>query len=143
MADNYLSLVVADVTGDTFLYAVGRFGRRSLKKRLGGLTEERLEKVKRRVDEHPAAFLITGKASHGIGGPILVAAGAIKMPLQQFLGINLAATAIKSIFLLGLGYYFSGSNLPFESYLRYLALISVVVLLFFGWKYGKRQVAYR
>jgi membrane-associated protein len=140
----YLVVIVADVTGDALYYGAGRFGRRGFQKKIGkwiGVTPEHLEKIEKRVKEHPTAFVLAGKFSHGIGGPILVASGLARMTPARFFTTTTLGTMVKSLILLGLGYYFGNSSLPFESYLRYFALASLVALLMLGWRYGKRFMA--
>lgn len=139
----YLVVVSADVTGDIILYCIGRFGRRGVQSRIGvrmGITPQRLLIIEEKVSKHPVGFIITGKISHGVGGGILMAAGVVKMPFRKFLSISFLSTMVKSLIILGLGYYFGNTTLPVLSYLRYLALISFVLIIFFTWRFGQRYL---
>ena len=115
----YAFVVVADLTGDAAHYAVGRFGRHGyfakMRQRMGA-TPKRIEYIEKQFHAHPWKVYFLGKALHGPGGVILIAAGFAKTPFRQFLVVNFFATLLKSLLILGLGYYF-GSSLAFGHYL--------------------------
>ena len=83
----YLLLMAGDLTGDIFYYGVGRWGGRKLIDRWGprlGLNPKRMAKVDDHFLRHGGKTLLFGKWTQTVGAPILVTAGAIRMPLGKY-----------------------------------------------------------
>ena len=124
----YAIIVAGDLAGDTIYYAIGRWGGRRLVKRWenkAGMGENKLEKLESHFKHHPAKTLVLGKLAHGLGGPVLAAAGLAKMPYSEFLLVNLLATVPKSLILLALGFYFGNA---YSQVTRYLDAIGIAML---------------
>ena len=99
----YAIIVIADVTGDSLYYAFARFGGRMWVKRWGhyvGITPARVESLEKHFKNNPGKTLVFGKVAHGLGGPVLVAAGLSNMPYPKFLLINIVASIPKSLLLI-------------------------------------------
>ena len=82
----YPLIVVADVIGDLFMYAQGRWGGKPAVERWGhhfGIKPEIIVRLEEHFKKHPGKTLIFGKISHFFGGPVLIAAGMARMPLSE------------------------------------------------------------
>ena len=131
----YVIIVLSDLFSDCFCYAIGRWGGQKFIGRYGhlfGLDEKRVIALKKHFDFRGAGTLYLGKASHGIGGIFLVAAGLAKMPFSKFVWYNFVASLIKSFILLLTGYLFADAILKINNLFQFLVKISVgtVILVF-------------
>lgn len=140
----YITVVVADLTGDILYYSAGRF---LLHKKFYGIlgffginpgVVRQNEKIFKR---NRGKILFFGKLSHVIGAPILVAAGAVKVSLRDFLWFNFWATLPKSLIFLLLGYYFGHALRALKFYLGWtylgLAIFTLVIILIYRLVYNK------
>jgi membrane protein DedA with SNARE-associated domain len=128
----YIVIVIADVTGDCFYYALGRWGKDTVIKRWGsyiGLTAKRIARLETHFDRNSGKTLLLGKIMHGVGTSFLVAAGVAKMSLPKFIWYNLLGTIPKSFVLLLIGYYFGRAINAINSYLELLGAIFLGVLI--------------
>jgi membrane-associated protein len=116
----YLVIVLADLTGDSVYYLLGRWGRHPavapVLRRLGG-TAEHLERLERALHRHgPRAFL-AAKLSHFMVVPFLVATGVARLRYPRFLAYDLLPTLPKSACFLVLGVAFGGQIPRLRAYL--------------------------
>jgi len=140
------TLVAGDLVGDTLYYALGRWGRVSFIERWGkyvGVTAEHIRSVDEHFKKHAGKTLMLGKLAHGIGGAILVAAGATAVPYRKFIWFNLLATVPKSLVLVLIGYYIGQAYARIGRYLDYTAwgmliLAAVSILAYWGMRTGAR-----
>jgi membrane protein DedA with SNARE-associated domain len=131
----YLLAVTADLVGDTLYYCAGRIGtNRFLERWTTRMPDARgqIEKLKGHFDRHVGTTLLMGKLTHGVGGLILLTAGAVRIPFAAFFWFNLLGTLPKSLLLLLVGYYFGHSYRTIGSYLDAVALISTSVVFLAG-----------
>jgi membrane protein DedA with SNARE-associated domain len=143
----YGLVVAGDLVGDSFYYWLGRSGRTHVVQRWGhylGVTPERIERLERHFGSHSGKTLIVGKLSHAVGGVVLIAAGASRMPFGRYLGFNLVATLPKSLALLLLGYYFGQAYHQLAHYLNDAAVVTVAlaVLLVLVYLVVRRHTAH-
>lgn len=103
-------VICGDLLGDILFYCVGRFSGSWLARlaRRLGLSADRADSLRERMDHHGSRMLLIGKWTHAIGGLVLIAAGAAKMRLDRFMLVNLALTLPKSALLLAVGYFAFG-----------------------------------
>ena len=123
---------IADITGDTLYYVLGRYGGRPAVKRFGhyvGLTIERFTFVENYFEKHGGKTLALGKISHGFGWPIMAAAGSARMSYGRFILINALVSIPKSIFLVLLGYYYGESFEILSHYIGTGSLIFTTVII--------------
>ncbi len=141
----YGIIVLGDLTGDGLWYWLGYSTRGKHIGKWGkffGITDQRVERLETHFEKHSGKTLALGKISHGVGTVFLVAAGAAKMPFWKFIYYNLLGTLVKSAFLILIGYYFGHAIAKINSYLEFIADISIaiglllVVALFF---YSRRK----
>lgn len=106
-------VILADVIGDSLLYAIGRnaLSRMSpgLRARFG-ITPQRVAQCGALFECRGVWVLVFGKLTHVSGFAILIAAGASRMPFAVFLLTNLLAAVPKSLALVAVG-YFLGSRM--------------------------------
>jgi membrane protein DedA with SNARE-associated domain len=125
----FLIIFAADMVSDPALYLLGRFGRHLLHKlTFMKLPLERLGPLERQFERDPWKTMIIGKLSYGVGSMFVVAAGAARMPWFRFLQYMATLDAVKSGFLLIIGYFCGRAILHSRGYLKYYA-IAVIVLL--------------
>jgi membrane protein DedA with SNARE-associated domain len=135
----YTIVVLGDLIGDSVCYAVGRWGSVQLV-RYGGrylkLTPDRMAQLGAQFVDHGRKTLAIGKLTHSIGGLVLIAAGAARMPFIEFLLVNLVATLPKSLVLLFIGYFVGHSLIRWEGEFTYLTVLLLVVgLALICWLY--------
>lgn len=126
-------VILADVIGDSLLYAIGRNALTRLSPGLRarlGITPLRVAQCGALFDRRGVWVLVFGKLTHISGFAILIAAGASRMPFAVFMLTNLVATIPKTLTLIALG-YFLGSRMDritdWFSYATALALIGLAV----------------
>lgn len=106
----YFFVVFADVFGDTMYYSIGRYaGPKVISKfkKWRGVDDDYEEKVKIFFKENGNLTILLGKITHGLGWPVMVAAGSARMQYSRFITLCVIASLIKTIFLLGMGYYYT------------------------------------
>ncbi len=106
----YPLLVLGDLGGDALYYAIGRMSHGWLHRIAPkiGIPVARGEAFADRVKGRAIRMLLIGKWTHAIGGLVLIAAGAARIPLLRFMVINFVATLPKSALLLAIGYWTGG-----------------------------------
>ncbi|MBH1973937.1 MAG: VTT domain-containing protein [Rhodobacteraceae bacterium] len=124
-------VILADVIGDSLLYAIGR----NALTRLSPALRARFGITPRRVDQCGALFerrgvwvLVFGKLTHVSGFPILIAAGASRMPFAVFVLTNLLATIPKSLTLVALGYFLGNQMDRIADWLSYGSALALILL---------------
>ena len=128
----YCIIVLADLTGDTIYYSIGRWGGLNFIKKWGHyiwLDVERINRLKENFKKHGPKVLIFGKLTQAVGSIILVAAGVAEMPYLKFIFYNFVATLPKIFFLLLVGFYFIAIYLKLHQYSNYAAVVFVLLLV--------------
>ncbi len=127
----YFTIVFADICVDCAYYAAGRFGRERFVEKWGsliGINKNKIESLEKKLHGHVGKTLWLGKTTLIIGIAFLVTAGIVRYPFKKFFWINLAATIIKSLLLLLVGFYFGETFTLFKKDLRYLT-VGITVLV--------------
>ncbi|UVK43986.1 VTT domain-containing protein [Mesorhizobium sp. AR07] len=122
-------VVVGDLVGDSALYALGRWGgirmaTRWASQRTIARAIDFQDQFRRKADQ----VLVTGKLTHAVGAPVLIAAGIVRMSFGRFLTVNFLATLPKSLALICLGYVFHSGYAAIDQNMTYY----IVVLLIAG-----------
>ncbi len=124
----YAIIVSGDLTGDVIYYIFGRIGQEKFLEKWGryiGVSKESADKIKKHFSDHGGKTLLLGKLAHGIGAVFLFAAGMSKMPFLRFLWFNLAATVVKSLALILIGFYFGQAITSINSILKFVSAITI------------------
>ncbi len=132
----YLALILGDLVGDIGWYLVGYFGARTVVKRYGtwlGITPEIIAKLEHRFHRHHHKLLFISKLTMGFGLalPMLVVAGMLKVPLKNFILLNLAGGLIWTAFLLSIGYFFGNVYLLVPPSFKIVFIVAVVTAMVF------------
>lgn len=126
----YLIIVIADLVGDVLYYTVGRYFLTSgVIKFLNFLDVDmkKINKAENVMKRNIGKILFFGKLSHAIGGPILVAAGALRVPIGDFVWFNFWATLPKSLVFLLVGYFFGHAFSRIDKYLGWTTVGLAVI----------------
>ncbi|MFA5954058.1 MAG: DedA family protein [Patescibacteria group bacterium] len=129
----YAVVTVGDLVGDCVYYVIGRWGRGRFIDRWGrfiGITKDRIATLDQHFDAHTGKTLLAGKVMHAVGGAILVAAGVARVPFLQFIWYNLLGTLPKSLLLIVVGYYFGKAYASIDSYLNYVGVAIMILVVF-------------
>jgi membrane protein DedA with SNARE-associated domain len=120
----YITVVGGDLLGDVFFYLAGRYLIESKIHRLFGwigVNEQKIEASENAMRSHRGKILFFGKLYHAVGVPILIAAGALKIPIKDFLWFNFLASLPKSLAFLMVGYFFGSTLTSINKYLGWTA----------------------
>lgn len=123
-----LAIVVAgDLMGDSALYALGRWGgirmvTRWASQRTIKRATDLQDQFRRKADQ----VLVTGKLTHAVGAPVLIAAGMVRMPFGRFLAVNFLTTLPKSLALLCLGYAFHSGYAAIGQNMTYYTIVLLI-----------------
>lgn len=139
-------LVLADLLGDSLLYALGRAGPDVLpqKWRLAlGVTEARIARVSEHFAKRGGRTLLAAKLTHSFGFATLVAAGASRMSFPAFLCFNLVGTIPKTLSFLLLGYAVGEAHVAIDNWIGRASLgvmvLGVAILSIWYWKRGRSE----
>jgi len=130
LAIAYVVVIAGDLTGDVIYYLMGYWGREKFIEKWGryvGLNVERVVHLEGHFEKHGSKMLLFGKLAHGIGAIFLVAAGLVKMPFLKFFWANTAATLLKSLALLLIGFYFGQAIVKVQSIFEFISAISISI----------------
>ncbi len=145
----YVIVVSGDLVGDILYYFFGRLGHLTLVEKWSLFVradDERLERMKKVFSHHSAKALFWGKFTFGVGGLIILAAGAARVKFFKFLGYCTLGTLPKSLILVLIGYYFGYAYKQISKYFDYTAVLfmAAAVLLAFGYyliqKYARKNI---
>ncbi|MEI6480531.1 MAG: VTT domain-containing protein [bacterium] len=133
----YFFVLFADIFGDTMYYSIGRFAgpKIILKfKKWRGVTENYEERVKSFFEKYGNVAIFLGKITHGIGWPIMLAAGSVRMPYFRFISYCTAVSIFKTALLLAIGYYYEKDYSIIAYYIgsagtEFLTLVVVAIVL--------------
>ena len=136
-----LVLVLADLVGDSLLYALGRAGTDVLPQKLRqvfGVTDARIALVAEHFSKHGGRTLIAAKLTHTFGFAALVAAGVSRMSFPVFLCFNLVGTIPKTLFFLLIGYAIGEAHVTIGNWIGRaslgIAILGVAILSIWYWK---------
>lgn len=136
-----LVLVVADLAGDSLLYALGRYGPGKLPPRWRsalGATDTRIARVAKHFSQQGGRTLVAAKLTHTFGFAVLIAAGVSRMSFLAFLGYNLAGTIPKTLFFLMIGYAVGEAHATIDSWIARaslgVAVLGVAAVSIWYWK---------
>lgn len=126
----YPMVVVCDLIRDLAVYAVGRWLPHLLSWRgwrWGMRLRQQIAAVAPRVKANAAKMLVVGKLTHFAGIAVLLAAGAVRVPVFRYLFYNFVPTLPKSALLLLVGYSFAEVYLSLEGDARIIGATGFVL----------------
>ncbi len=119
-------LLGGDLIGDALYYYAGRGGAGplALLARRAGLRGGVPERVRTGLVNNATRMLLIGKWTHSVGFIVLIGSGMVRVPIGQFLLVNLLAATPKIALLFALG-YFAGDHYPF--FARHALAVTLVL----------------
>lgn len=106
----YFFVIFSDICGDTMYYSIGRYAGKSAIskfKQWRGVDEDYELRLQKFFERYGNIAIVLGKITHGIGWPIMLAAGSIRMPYHRFITYCTAISIVKTAILLAIGYYYA------------------------------------
>lgn len=128
----YPVIVMGDVTGDSFYYALGHWSRKGFVKRLGeffGLSQHRLTRMDGYFGNHFFRSVAISKIILGVGFTGLFIMGKLHLPYKKFVGFCFLVSLIQCGFYLIIGWFFGSFYAQINRYLGYFASLSIVLFL--------------
>ena len=128
----YVICVLGDLVGDAGIYALGRWGPKTLPGRWQvrlGLNRSRRYGLKDHFRDTGGRTLLIGKLTHSAGAAVLFAAGTGKMPFGAFLGWNLLGTLPKTLLFVVIGYMFGYAYSTIDNYIFRATLILAALII--------------
>ena len=139
----FIIMVIADLIGDSIYYLIGRYGKENFIRKYGkyiGINMEREQGVENYFAMHTLRTLLIGKFAHGVGSFVLAAAGLAKVQFRKLLAINIFSTAVKTMILMLIGYYYGSVYLRLNIYINLIGLVVLVSCIIIYVFFLKRKV---
>lgn len=136
--------VLGDAVGDLLYYWAGRRAvswswlQRRIHRR-----QDMVDVLRTRFQQTPAKALLLGKWLHAAGFAVLLAAGALRMPVARFLGYNVLATLPKSALLVLVGFLFGAAYERIDRMVMFASMGMLAVLLLATIWYVRRAMTTR
>ncbi|HVU06244.1 MAG TPA: VTT domain-containing protein [Candidatus Paceibacterota bacterium] len=124
----FMLSVLGDLAGDIIYYAIGRGSRKTLIDRHGhkfGLNQDSLARFDRAFRKHEIKSLVIAKLAPAIPGPVLIAAGALRVSFWTLIWVSLVLAVPKYALFMILGYWFGDFYVKFFHYYDILGWILV------------------
>ena len=128
----YPIIVSGDLTGDILYYLIGRLGREKFIYKYGkyiGLRPDRLGRIEKMIQDNLLKVFVFGKFAHGTGSVLWVGTGLAKVNFRKFVIANFITTAVKTLILMLIGYFFGQAYQILDTYFRYIALFFAIFLM--------------
>lgn len=128
----FILSVLGDLAGDFIYYGIGRASRETLILRHGhrfGLDAAKMARIDAAFKRHTIKSLVVAKLAPALPGPVLIAAGALRMSFWQLIWVSLVVAVPKYAFFMVLGYEFGDLYVRFFHYYDVLGWVSVPVLM--------------
>jgi membrane protein DedA with SNARE-associated domain len=121
----------ADVISDIGYHFLGKGGRKMMwYLNFKHISEEKFKKLEDHFKKNPWKTMIIGKVSYGLGSVFMIATGAARMPLKNFIGYIVVLNFIRSFILITIGYYFGKVAVYFgPTYLKCYACVVIIFIL--------------
>lgn len=145
----YIVVVAGDIVGDSFWYAVGRFGGGSFTRtieKIFGIKKENIEKAKEKMENNRFKMTMLSKLIHGVGFAGMIAAGAVRVSYPLFVLACLVVTLGQVAVFLALGLLFGHAYKQIGAYLDYFAgamivgaLLALTFFIWYRWRTKKKS----
>lgn len=124
----FIVLFLGDAISDSVFYFIGRGGRRFIEKvKFLGITNKRMVRIERQYRESPWKTMIIAKVSYGLGILFMTASGVVKMSYKKFFYFMAVLNALRTLVLIGLGYYFGRLALRYGP--KYITYYTVAICI--------------
>jgi len=126
----YPIIVLGDITGDSLVYSLGRWGKSCSTgrwRRLMGLSGAKIEKARTYFGNNPVKTVSLSKIILGVGVAGIFLAGNSRLPYRKFIAVCLGTSAVQYIVYLGIGLLFGRAYKEISHYLNYIATAAIIV----------------
>ncbi len=132
----FAALMVGDLIGDAWWYAVGYYFGQPFVKKFGkyfSVTEDKIETVKKVFHKHHNRILIISKLTMGFGFALvtLITAGLVKIPFRKYMALNIIGQFFWTGFLVFIGYTFGHLYTVVNSVFGQISVIAGLIIIFF------------
>ncbi|MFH0739801.1 MAG: VTT domain-containing protein [bacterium] len=121
----------ADLVGDFVWYFTGYLTRLAVINKYGhyfGLSEERIEKLKKLLEKHSKKVLLAIKISPVASPLALAIVGNSKFPFKRFIKVASLISIPKTLFFIFLGYFFGSSYTAISQYANNKGYVLLIFL---------------
>lgn len=128
----FLLSVLGDLVGDVIYYGIGWMSRTTLIDKHGhrfGLDAQKIKLFDEAFKKHRIKSLVVAKLAPAIPGPVLIAAGALRMRLWTLVWVSLVLAVPKYLLFMLLGYEFGDLYVRFFHYYDILGWILIPLLI--------------
>src|ERR1700694_3311043 len=118
----YPIIVLGDITGDSLVYAAGRWGkswRSGRLRRLIGLSAGKIDRARAYFDDNPIKTISLSKVILGAGVAGIFLAGNARVPYRKFIAVCLGTSAVQYTVYLGIGLLFGRAFKAINVYLNF------------------------
>jgi membrane protein DedA with SNARE-associated domain len=134
--------VLGDLTGDVIYYGIGAISRKTLIDTHGykfGLNKDKMAAFDRAFHAHKIKSLVIAKLAPIIPGPVIIAAGALRLSFWTLMWVSIILAVPKYLFFMLLGYGFGDF---YQTFFRYYDIVGwIVVACLIGGSYVLYQKA--
>ena len=126
----YPIIVLGDITGDSLVYALGRWGkswRPGRWSRLIGLSGAKIDRARAYFNDNPVKTVSLSKVILGVGVAGIFLAGNSRVPYRTFLIVCLGTSAVQYTVYLGIGLLFGRAYKEISLYLNYIAAAAIIL----------------
>jgi membrane protein DedA with SNARE-associated domain len=134
----YPIIVLGDITGDSLVYALGRWGNSCTTgrwHRLLGLSGAKIERARMYFGNNPVKTVSLSKLILGVGVAGIFLAGNARLPYRKFIVVCLGTSAVQYTVYLGIGLLFGRAYKEISLYLNYIATAAIIVSFAFLFVY--------
>jgi membrane protein DedA with SNARE-associated domain len=134
----YPIIVLGDITGDSLVYALGRWGKSCTSgrwHRLMGLSGAKIERARTYFGNNPVKTVSLSKIALGVGVAGIFLAGNSRVPYRKFIAICFGTSAVQYAAYLGIGLLFGRAYREISLYLNYIATAAIIVSFAFLFVY--------
>ena len=138
--------ILGDLAGDFIYYSIGFTSRKTIIDSHGhkfGLDVEKVSRLDAAFHKHRIRSLIIAKLAPALPGPVLIAAGALRLDLWTLIWVSIVVAVPKYLLFMALGYSFGSIYVAFFRYYDIVGWILAAVLIFgsyFLYKWAMRAV---
>ncbi|MFZ2072576.1 MAG: hypothetical protein WA101_02080 [Minisyncoccia bacterium] len=147
---SYLLLILGDFFIDTLLYYIGKSSNKpkiiEKYKSKSNFFSKNINHIKNLWDTHPVKTMFFSKLAYGFSIPLLVSAGATKLPYKKFAFSALTVSIFQYGVFLTIGYYFGRSYELMAKYVKFTGIIIgvigvvFVIIYFLIRKYAQNKI---
>lgn len=142
----FILSIAGDLVGDFIYYYIGYFSRSTLIDKHGhkfGLDQDKIARFDAAFHKHKIKSLIIAKLAPAIPGPVLIAAGALRMSLWTLVWVSIVLAVPKYLLFMGLGYWFGDLYVTFFHYYDiagWLLMAGLIIGSYFLYKKAMKMI---